>query len=142
MLQWQAFPGIFASKYKILFGLQPGQYTDYAFTQGSQTAALVNDLIDGVPYYFAVTALNSVGQEVSALSPEAMAVPSGSGFHASASSVPFGFGGAQASVLGNDQLAKVPAVAEAGFESLWLVLCSLLFAGLVYAYRRQARLSL
>ena len=67
-LTWQAFPGVNAAFYKIYFGLNTGHYDDYVITQDSRTTFAVNDLINGIPYYFAVVALDFSGNEISPLS--------------------------------------------------------------------------
>jgi hypothetical protein len=50
--------------YKIYYGTTSGSYTN-TIDAGNVTASVVTDLVDGLAYYFAVTAYNSAGGESS-----------------------------------------------------------------------------
>lgn len=136
-LTWQAFPGVQAARYKIYFGLNPGQYDDYIVTNDNRTTFAVNDLINGVSYYFAVVALNYAGNEISPLSAEFQMTPQGSGFH----SLP----GAQVvpgqpvyvSPLSNMQLAQVPTQEDTGPAATWMVIIAATLAGGMFYFNKK-----
>jgi len=131
-LNWQAFPGDQATFYKILFGFQSGHYSDYLITNASTTSTVVRDLINGVPYYFAVVALDVTGQEISSLSSELRIVPQGAGFHSAPSE-----SGGYTAPLTNDQFGQVPSNEAAGPESVWLVLISIVVSYALYSHKRR-----
>lgn len=62
-LRWQATPN--ASKYKIYYGLNPGQYTFTVDVPGGsgEITRSIDGLVNGLNYYFAVTALSNKNQE-------------------------------------------------------------------------------
>ncbi len=137
-LNWQPFPGVTAFYYKIYFGFQSGAYDDYVITPATSTSFAIKDLINGIPYYFAVVALDMNGNEISPLSAEFMMIPSGAGFHPAPPSQ-VDVGAVQPTYLPvvNGQLAKVPATDETGPEALWLILISVTVAFILYRYRRR-----
>lgn len=129
-LNWQPFPGIPAAGYKAYFGLSSGQYDDYVLAAGNQTTVKIPDLINNVPYYFAVVAVDAQGKEISPLSAQYAGMPSGSAFHSAAPE-------AGVSPLVNFQLSNVPTNSEAGAASTGLLIVSLLVAGGLYYGRRK-----
>lgn len=132
-LSWEAFPGVSAAAYKVYFGLKSGEYDDYQVV--SQTTATVKDLINNVPYYFAVVAVDADGKEISPLSAEFSGIPSGSAFHSAAQD------GVEAShpssPLSNFQLSNVPSNSDAGATPIWIAMISLLTAGGFYGLKRR-----
>jgi hypothetical protein len=144
-LNWQPFPGVPASYYKIYFGLSSGQYDDYVITPDNRTTFPVRDLINGIPYYFAVAALDSQGNEISPLSAELTMIPSGTGFHAASQPQSTGSGHSfyqPGSAVNNDLLARVPAADETGPEAVWLILISLIGGYSLYRLFRGFRTAL
>ena len=137
-LTWQAFPGIQAARYKVYFGLQPAQYDDYIATYDNRTFFTVNDLINGVPYYFAVVAVNFAGNEISPLSAELRIVPQGSGFQSMPADQIIAGRPSYISPLSNMLFAQVPAQESTGPEMAWIVIIALTLAGgIVYLNRRH-----
>lgn len=124
-LSWPAFPDAQAFYYKIYFGVQSGQYDDFIVTQNGATAVTVHDLINGVPYFFRVAALDMTGNEISALSPEFSTVPNAVLRPAAPSPL-------------SGSLGRVPRSNETGPESLWVVAIS--FAAAAFFYRHKRRL--
>ena len=109
MLTWPAFAGVRGYYYKIFMGFAPGQYNDYVITPDNRTSTTVLDLINNVPYYFAVAALDINGNPISAMSQEVIAMPSGTAFHPAppATVAPTQPGGFDQGIY-RDQLGKVP----------------------------------
>ncbi len=148
-LIWKPFFGVRAYYYKVFMGFVPGQYSDYVFTSDNRTTVTVPDLINNMPYYFAVAALDVNGAQVSQLSGEVQATPTGIGFRPAAPSpVPFDAGYTQYPAAGyqpdnfdqgvyRDQLAKVPQTDETGPEVIWVILASLTFAYFFYRHKRK-----
>ena len=87
ILSWQPFTNVQAYYYKIFIGFAPGKYNDYQLTANNTTSAKIQDLMNGTNYYFAVAALDIAGKQISMLSNEAMAVPSGASFKPAASTL-------------------------------------------------------
>ena len=77
-LSWDAFDE--AEKYKVSFGIQPGQYEARLTTADNATSFVVDDLMNGLDYYFTVTALDATGFPLSENYPEVQATPNGFGF--------------------------------------------------------------
>lgn len=137
-LQWQAFPGITAAHYKVYFGLNTGQYDDYVLTPDNRTSFTVNDLINNVPYYFAVVALNFAGNEISPLSAQFQMTPSGSGFQSLPSDQVIPGRPFYSSPLSNYQLGLVPTQEETGPEAAWMVVIAVTLAGgLLYFNKKR-----
>lgn len=138
-LTWQPFPGIAAVYYKVYFGLNPGQYDDYEVTTDNRTSFAVNDLINGVPYYFAVVALNFAGNEISPLSAEFQMTPQGSGFQSLPADQVVASRPTYISPLSNIQFAQVPAQEDTGPAATWIVIIAITLAGGVF-YLNKRRL--
>ncbi|MBU0706081.1 Ig-like domain-containing protein [Patescibacteria group bacterium] len=138
-LIWQPFPGVSAARYKIYFGLNSGQYDDYTATVDNSTTAVVNDLINNVPYYFAVVALNYAGNEISPLSAELQIAPSGSGFQSLPAGQVTGGRATYVSPLSNMQFANVPAQEATGPATTWIVIIAITLAGGIF-YLNKRRL--
>lgn len=136
-LTWQAFPGVNAANYKVYFGLASGQYDDFTFTKGPQTSFVVQDLISGVPYYFAVVALDNAGNEISPLSAELNVTPGGAGFQSLPSEQVIPSNPTYVSPLSNFQLSKVPSQEATGSASIWVIVFSVTMAGALYNYKRR-----
>jgi len=132
-LSWQPFPGINAAGYKVYFGLSTGQYDDYVLAAANQTTLVVSDLINNVPYYFAVVALDAQGKEISPLSAQYAGTPSGLVFHGAAP----GQTASDSMPLSDFELTKVPATTEAGMASTWIIIVSVLVSGGLYLGRRK-----
>ncbi len=62
VLAWDASPDATAVGYRIYYGVASGNYTNSA-TVGNVTNATLTGLADGVTYYFAAKAYNSIGDE-------------------------------------------------------------------------------
>lgn len=137
-LSWQPFPGIAATYYKVYFGLNAGQYDDYVVTPDNRTTFAVNDLINGVSYYFAVVAVNLSGNEISPLSAELRMAPQGGRFMSlPADQVVPGRPG-YASILSNTKFSQVPTQEETGPETTWMVIGAITLAGgLFYLNKRR-----
>ncbi len=137
-LTWQAFPGINAARYKVYFGLNPGQYDDYVATNDNRTSFAVNDLINNVPYYFAVVAMNFAGNEISPLSAEFQMTPKGGVFKSLPSDQVVSSRPTYVSPLSNMQLAQVPGQEDTGPATTWMVVIALTFAaGISYFNNRR-----
>ena len=151
-LTWIPFTGVQAFHYKIFIGTVSGQYTDSITTVDNTTNLTVTDLINNLPYVFAVAALDISGNVISPLSSEVSATPSGAGFHAAAPTnlpIDFGYGtgtitqpigqttypSAPAQQTGN--LGKVPSTSQTGPEAIWVVLASVVFAYFLYHHKRR-----
>ncbi len=135
-LTWESFAGVQANAYKVNFGLNSGQYNDYMIVPGTQNTAMVQDLINDMPYYFAVEALDANGKPISPLSDEFMGTPSSSvALHGGAP--------AQASVidseppLSTEQLAERGETDPTGAPVLWVMVLSFLFATGGYLYKKS-----
>ena len=146
-LNWQAFPGIQAYYYKIYFGMQSGHYDDYIVTPNNTTSFTIPDLINNIPYYFAVVALDINGREISSLSSEFTVTPGGSGYRPAAptpsynpplhnASSPWSGSYNQNTTI-NTHLQSVPANEKTGPEAIWLVVISLVFTHFGYNYYRR-----
>lgn len=143
MLTWPPFPGIQAYYYKVFMGFVSGQYNDSVITSDNRTTFTVSDLVNGMPYHFAVAALDINGIQVSPLSQEVQSVPSGVGFRPVAPSpVPFD-ANYQVPVTSfdeniyRDQLGRVPQTDPTGPEALWVILSSLIFAHFLYHHKKK-----
>lgn len=136
-LTWQPFPGVSASRYKIYFGLQSGQYDDYLVTYDNRTSFAVNDLINNVPYYFAVVALNFAGNEISPLSAEIQMTPTGSGFQSLPSDQVVGGRPTYVSPLSNTKFAQVPSQENTGPETTWIVIIAITLAGGLFYFNKK-----
>lgn len=136
-LSWEPFPGVKAAGYKAYFGLNSGQYDDYVLTPGNQTTIMIRDLINSIPYYFAVVAIDASGKEISPLSAQFTTVPSGTAFHSASADQIIPSRPGYVSPLSNFQLSKVPSQSENGTAALWLVIFSVVTAGGFYFYKRK-----
>ena len=139
-LNWQPFSGVNAYFYKVYFGLQSGQYDDYVITQNNVPAVTVQDLIPGLTYYFAVTALDLAGREISPLSPEFTMMSMGTGYHAASQQPVPPTPSKQPTYpapLDTSQLTKVPVTEETGPEAVWLILISVITAYAFYHHKRK-----
>ena len=140
-LTWQPFPGITAARYKVYFGLHSAQYDDYIVTNDDRTSFAVNDLINNVPYHFAVVALDFAGNEVSPLSAEFQMTPTGSGFHSLPSDQIVAGRPTYVSPLSNTQFAQVPAQEDTGPEATWMVIIAITLAGGLFYFNKKRLLS-
>ncbi len=144
-LSWPQFPGVQAYYYRISMGFAPMQYNDSIVTADNRTSATVYDLINNVPYYFSVAALDVNGQQISPLSQEVLAMPSGAGFRPSAPSpIPYDSGQVNPPSSGSfdqnihrDQLSRVPSTDKTGPETNWVILFSFVFAYFLYHHKRK-----
>jgi len=133
-LSWQAFPGVDAMNYKVYFGLESGVYADYVLVEGNQTTAVVQDLIHGIPYFFAVVALDANGEEISPLSAEFVNIPAVGGLHSGAPASPLSDSPLPVS---NFDLSQVNSNSQVGFPAWALILASLLASAGFYTYKRR-----
>lgn len=140
-LVWQAFPGINAVYYKVYFGLHSGQYDDYVVTRDNRTSFAVNDLINNVPYYFAVVALDFAGNEISPLSAEFQMTPQGSGFQSLPAGQVTSGRPTYVSPLSNTQFAQVPAQEDTGPETTWMVIIAITLAGGFFYFNKKRLLN-
>ncbi len=134
-LSWPAFGGMRAAYYKVFMGFAPGQYTDFVVTPDNRTNVTVSDLINGVPYYFSVAALDVNGEPISELSQAVQTAPSGAAFRPAAPTVtpPGGFD----EDVYRDQLDRVPRTEATGPEAIWVILASVVFAYFLYHHKRK-----
>jgi len=134
VLTWSPFAGVRAFYYKVFIGFSSGQYSDYVVTPDNRTTITIPDLINNVPYYFAVAALDINRNQISALSQEMQVTPTGVAFRPAAPSpIPF----APPPVIYREELRRVPRVDETGPEAIWVVLASILFAHFLYHHKRR-----
>lgn len=132
--------------YRVYFGLSKGAYDDHMVISNTQSAALISDLIDGIPYYFAVAGVDTLGQEISSLSNEISLVPGNltphfageplSNPYGSFSTMPYN----PVASLPSDyrlDMHRIPQTAETGMESVWLILLSLFSAASLYVHKRS-----
>ena len=132
ILEWDAVTS--AAFYKVYFGIKSNSYDDYIIVRSPKTTVSVEDLINNVPYYFSLVALNENQQEISSMSPEVMVIPNGYGFHGSAPS------STQKPVYEeplHDQLSKVPMNDKTGSESIWIIVLSLIVAHFLYHNKKK-----
>lgn len=143
ILQWRQFDSVMAYGYKIYFGMQSTQYDDYIITPNNLTTYTVMDLIDNVPYYFAVVALDINGNEISLMSPEVAVVPGHATTHPTniiSSNV------ITNNLLNNNsgsyvplqsQLNNVPETDKTGPETIWVIITSLIFSHFLYNHKKR-----
>ncbi len=63
-LAWSPSSDSIVTGYNIYYGVASGQYTNHVFVSGvSTTNATVNNLVDGVAYYFAAKSCDASGNE-------------------------------------------------------------------------------
>ena len=137
VISWPPFQGVQAYHYKIFLGFAPGQYSDYVITPDNQTTYTVKDLINNVPYYFAVAALDFNGAQISQMSQEVQATPSGLGLRPAAPS-PVSGGQSPSQIPSyQNQLNNVPQNSQTGPEALWVIFGSVVFAYFVYHHKRK-----
>lgn len=147
-LNWIPFAGVQAYHYKVFIGTAPGQYSDSVITVDNATSVTVRDLINNLPYAFAVAALDINGNVISPLSQEVQAIPSGAGFHAAAPTpLPQDFGyvaGQPPAMVSNvpapvqtGNLGRAPGTAQSGPEAIWVVLSSVVFAHFLYHHKKK-----
>lgn len=74
-LVWQASAGADIAGYNVYYGVASGQYTA-KITVTNGTTATISGLLEGVTYYFVVTAFNSLGLESGPSNEVAYVVPS------------------------------------------------------------------
>ncbi|QQR84099.1 fibronectin type III domain-containing protein [Candidatus Peregrinibacteria bacterium] len=84
LLEWQPFDSIRAFYYQVHIGFNPGQYDDSLITPDNRTSITVPDLINGYPYYFAISALDVNGNPISDRSEPVQVIPYGGGFRPAA----------------------------------------------------------
>lgn len=137
-LSWQPFPGVNAAYYKVYLGLRPSYYDDYIVTMGNTTGFAVKDLINGVPYTFAVAALDYNGNEVSPLSAEFTIAPQGAGFQSLPADQVQPGRPSYTSPLSNSILSQVPNQEDTGPVATYVLVASLtLAAGFAHFHRRR-----
>lgn len=151
-LTWIPFTGVQAFYYKIFIGTTSGRYTDSVTTLDNGTSANVADLINNLPYVFAVAALDINGKVISPLSMEVSAIPSGAGFHAAAPTnlpIDFGYGTGPVSEpviqtvypsappVQVGTVPQPPATSQTGPEAIWVILASVVFAHFLYHHKRK-----
>ena len=76
-LSWDPFPT--AQKYKIMFGIRSHQYENSQITQDNISSYVIKDLLNNLPYYVSIIALDSNGFPISENYPEIRAIPKGTG---------------------------------------------------------------
>lgn len=136
-LSWPAFAGVRGYYYKVFMGFAPGQYSDFIVTPDNRTSIIVSDLINNMPYYFAVAALDINGNPISQFSAEVQATPVGSAFHAAAPPPDYSVPGDFDQGIYREQLDRVPQTEETGPEAIWVILASLIFAHFLYHHKRK-----
>lgn len=136
VLSWPGFASAQAYYYKIYIGITPGQYTDYAVTNDNSTTYTVKDLINNAKYYFAVAGLDLNGNQITALSQEVGAMPSGAGLMLAAPS-PISGAPFFTQPVYQAQLSKTPIISKTGPEALWVIFSSIVFAYFLYSNKRR-----
>lgn len=140
LLSWQPLSGVQAYYYKIFIGLSSGNYNDYYITSNNSTTAQIQDLINGVNYFFAVAALDINGTQISTPSQEVQAMPSGISFKSAASSSSAYTQSYTQSDIYNQtayQYQTTKKTAQTGPETFWIVLSSFALAVLFYVSKRK-----
>ncbi len=137
VVSWPAFADVQAYYYKIFLGFASGQYTDAVVTPNNQTTFTIPDLINNVPYYFAVAALDISGNQISPLSQEIVVIPSGAVFRPAAPSPIGSVGALDTTPVMQSQLKKAASTSQTGPEALWLIFGSVVFAYLLYSHKRK-----
>lgn len=74
-LAWDASPSTSIANYSLYVGTSSGVYNVSTNKVGLALSASVNNLVEGVTYYFAATATDSFGQESSASNEIVYTVP-------------------------------------------------------------------
>lgn len=77
-LSWNVF-GQNPARYKIKYGVEPGNYSESILISDNRTTWYIPDLINNVSYSFQVIAIDHMGNE-QAYAPEVSATPFGSGY--------------------------------------------------------------
>ena len=77
-LSWDSY--MRADFYKISFGIRSKQYESEILTEDSNTSFVLKDLINNLPYYFTVSALDEEGNQISENYKEVRVTPEGFGF--------------------------------------------------------------
>ncbi len=77
-LTWEPYEE--AVKYKVLFGIKSKKYEVELETEDNVTSYVVNDLMNKIPYYFTVVAIDERGIEISEKYNEVVEIPKGFGF--------------------------------------------------------------
>lgn len=140
VLSWSPFAGVQAFYYQVFMGFAPGQYIDSVLTVDNRPTVTIADLINDMPYYFAVMALGANGQPLTPLSQEVLAMPSGTGFRPAAPSpIPFRIdeAGLRPGADLSGQLTRVPRTDRTGPEALWVILISVVFAYFLTHHKRK-----
>ncbi|MBI5411600.1 fibronectin type III domain-containing protein [Candidatus Peregrinibacteria bacterium] len=133
-LVWSPVPDIPVYAYRIYFGLKSGAYDDFLTTPNQPTNMAVHDLINGIPYYFAVAALDGEGHEISPLSNEVVLTPDTAAAHRAATDLSNSVTPAPDYAA---QLQNVPKNNETGSDVLLVILASFVGAGFFYFYKRR-----
>ncbi len=152
MLTWTPFREVQAYYYKVFIGFTSGQYTDSVITQNNQPTVTIQDLVNNYPYYFAVVALDINGNQISQLSYEVTATPTGTAFRPSAPISTSGYYDANGNfVVGTTSAYNQNAYGQTmtqsqvtqavktktGPESLWVIFISAVFAYFFYHHKRK-----
>jgi hypothetical protein len=64
LMQWSGLPNTDIDHYRIKYGVQSGIYTEGRTVNADTTRINLNDLINGITYYIALTAVQSSGMEL------------------------------------------------------------------------------
>lgn len=72
-VSWSPVEG--AESYRVDYGIEPGIYTEVAYTDGPVVAKTIENLINGRKYFFVVTALDEDGENYTEKSEEVSATP-------------------------------------------------------------------
>jgi hypothetical protein len=138
-VSWIPFGGSATASYQVRFGVYSGQYVDAVTLPSNVTQIHIQDLINGIPYYFTVAALDYNGVMFQVLNQEVSAVPSGYGLRPSAPS-PVPYDTSYNPPVPSDyssQLGRAPASAKSGPESLWIVIVSLVVTHFLYHHKKK-----
>ena len=144
ILSWQPFSNVQAYYYKVFIGFTPGKYSDYYLTENNTTSAKIQDLMNNINYYFAVVALDITGKQISMLSNEATAIPTGSGFKLAAPTqnlytqptTTYDLSATTNTAITQYQTTQKAVKTKTGPETIWVILISIIFAGLFFRYKR------
>lgn len=155
-LSWLPFDGVQAFYYKIHIGFSEGQYDDFIITQNNGTSIVVEDLIDSLDYYFAVSALDLNKVQISQVS-DAVKVNLNQGKLAASSLTKPSFNEVNTNIdvdlksaapvdlverqIAQQNLKKVPQTQQVGPAALWIIFLSVLGGHFWYHRKKKMKMT-
>ncbi|HLC76462.1 MAG TPA: fibronectin type III domain-containing protein [Candidatus Peribacterales bacterium] len=127
MLQWVAPPGIDIDRYRIRYGIESRSYMEERWVLGSMAQFELRDLINGVPYFLLLSALQKNGQVLDD-TVETSVTPGENGMPGISIGIsdplPPGIGGPDGSSLLRDthDVAPIESIPESGASTIYFLL--------------------